>query len=441
MSSIVDQWNERYFEGGLSNECLELLASLAAEHPDVRQFVEWECEAMRDVGIGARDFSWLLAWELSHILPKIHPRAWDGMVPPITVKHRHWKLDDYVERNPWHQQGSGGQFVDLGCGFPPHTTVDTAEAFPEWQVIGADPSFGRYLLVDEVGDYAVFRDEETIRYFQAGIVDTARWEALTGDPEATKARFRSLLAQVLERRPEARGPSFVTVEEDGARLTAHPIHEYARGNLAFVQAGLDELQLDQPADVIRCMNVLIYFDHATWLRALERARELLRDGGLFIAGMNWTQNIYARYTVHQKTDSDMVAREFAFGVENTRPLELVTWYRLFPDDRNCQALMECVRLLRQDPDFMAELDSAMDALQERNGFCPRGEDGYLTGIDPTMPAEHLQNGFRNMVEELDQMDFSEKAAESLCRSGLRAWRNPVGHVAVDPAGLEAFAPR
>jgi SAM-dependent methyltransferase len=438
MSSIVQRWNERYFEGDLSPTVLELLAPLEDQHPDVQQFVDWECQAMQEVGIGARDFSWLLAWELSHILPKIHPHAWDGMVPPITLKDRHRKLDDYLRANQWYQPESGAKLVDLGCGFPPHTTVDTAQAFPQCRIVGADPSFGQYLLVDRLGDYAVFEDEDKVRYFQAGIVDTARWESLTQDPEATKSRFRSLLGSILADRPEARGTSLLNVEADGVRLTANPILEYAGDNLRFMQVGLDDLELDGPADLIRCMNVLIYFDHATRLRALRRAHELLREGGLFLAGMNWALSIYCRYTTHQKTDGGMVPREFAFGVENTRPLELVSWYRLYPDDQNCRALIECVRLLRRDPAFMAELDPAMDALQERNSFCPRGEDGYLTGVDPDTPSEHLQNGFRDMVEELDAMGLPERAAASLRRAGLNAWRNPVGHVAVDPAGLEAF---
>ena len=439
MPSPADLWNDRYFDGELSAPCLELLGELEGEHPDVLQFVDWECQAMQHVGMGARDFSWLLAWELSHILPKIHPRAWDGMVPPITVKGRHEKLDDYLAGNSWHRPGPGARIVDVGCGFPPHTTVDTAEAFPECRVLGADPSFGRYLLVDERGDYAVFTDDESVRYFQAGIVDTARWEELTSDPEATKARFKSSLTRVLAGAPHLRGSEHGTAESEGVTVTAHPIQEYAGDNLSFVQAGLDELTTDEPADAIRCMNVLIYFDQAMRRRAVDRAGRLLRDGGLFMTGMNWTRSIYCRYTVHQKHDGAMVPREFAFGVENTRPLELVTWYRLFEDDRNCQALLHCVRLLRRDREFMEAFDSAMDTLQARNGFCPRGEDGYLEGVDPNMPTEHLQNGFRAMVDELDTLGFAEMAAESLRRSGLHAWRNAVGHVAVDPMQLDAFA--
>ena len=434
----VQRWNEEYFDGELSSECLELLAPLEEEHPDVLQFVEWECQAMQELGISARDFSWLMAWELSHILPKIHPRAWDGMVPPITLKDRHWKLDDYVGRNRWHRPEAGANIVDLGCGFPPHTTVDTALAFPDCQVVGADPSFGKYFVVDQLGDYAVFEDEEKVRYFQAGIVDTARWESLTRDPEATKARFRSLLGKALADYPEARGTSLFRIEVDGMALTANPILEYASANLNFAQAGFDELELEGPADVIRCMNVMIYFDHATRVRVLGRANELLRDGGLFLAGLNWALSIYCRYAIHQKNGDSMVPREFAFGVESARPLELVPLYRLHEDDQNCRALMECVRLLRQDPEFMAEFDPIMDALQEENAFCPRGEDGYLRGVDPDTPPEHLQEGFRNMVQELDHRGLSERAAESLRRTGLDSWRNEVGHVAVDPSGLEAF---
>ena len=77
------------------------------------------------------------------------------MVPPITLEGRHSGIDEYMARNRWRKLEKGNRFLDLGCGFPPKTTLDSAKRFPESQLTGADPSFGRYLVQDPNGDYGI----------------------------------------------------------------------------------------------------------------------------------------------------------------------------------------------------------------------------------------------------------------------------------------------
>jgi chemotaxis methyl-accepting protein methylase len=74
--------------------------------------------------------------------------------------------------------------------------------------------------------------------------------------------------------------------------------------------------------VIQCMNVLMYFDHAFRERTLVWATSLLRPGGLFICGNNWAYSTSSRYTVYQEQDGLLVPREFAFSIDNIRPVAI-----------------------------------------------------------------------------------------------------------------------
>ena len=431
----MERWNRVYFDGELSPECLELLKGLDGEHPDVRAVVERMMQAMSETRFGARDFSTYLAWEVGRVLPKTHPGAWGDMVPPITGKGRHERLDEYVASNPWHPLAAGETFLDVGCGFPPVTTVNTAERFPDCRVIGIDPSFGRFLLRDEQGDYAVFSDRETLRYFQAGSLEIARWEALNADPQATRARFLALFARLRPALVEGRDDELCSVERDGARLTVNPIHHYARPNLELVEGDLENLALPAAADVARCFNVLVYLDRPSRAALRARVEDLVRDGGLFITGMDHAWTTFARYLVEQKTGGRLRPREFAFSVENVRPLVLVPWLRFHDDDECARRLILCLKRLRADRGFLESFDATMDELCAQTGIAPRRSDGSLGGIDPAMSQADREQRFQALRSELDRRGFVDAAVESLGRAGIRAWRNCVGHIGVDPACL------
>lgn len=104
------------------------------------------------------DLSLFTAWLIGFSAPRTVPSAWNGTVPPITMPRRHHRLDDYIAGNWWHRSQEEPVLVDLGCGFPPFTTIESAARLPNWQVIGVDPAFGRYLVYDERGDYACVDD-------------------------------------------------------------------------------------------------------------------------------------------------------------------------------------------------------------------------------------------------------------------------------------------
>ena len=138
-------------------------------------------------------------------------------------------MDAYLAHNPWHRPGREPVLLDLGCGFPPVTALDSATTLPGWRVIGDDPSFDRYFVYDGA-DYACFDVEGLLRFFPD------RHHGGRSGPDAMAHR--------------------------GARLVLNPLRHYERDNLRLTHGEIGSVDIEGGVDVIRCMNVLMYFDHA-----------------------------------------------------------------------------------------------------------------------------------------------------------------------------------
>jgi hypothetical protein len=424
---IVDRWNAAYFDGRLSPAVLTELRGLIGASTDAQALADRAFRFMRAARFGPADFSVLTAWMLGFSMPRTVPSAWSGMVPPVTMAGRHRKIDEYVADNPWHRPDGEGVFVDLGCGFPPFTTIDTAKRLPDWRVVGADPTFGRYVVYDADGVYASFDSNRRLLYYQAGNYDP--------DPASTRARFHGMLDRLL---PRLDGRS--EAADEHGRLLLDPVRRYESGNLSLVPEGIGEFTLDGGADVIRCMNVFMYFDHPFRLSAVEWATSLLRPGGLFICGSNWAESASSRYTVYRKEGGRLVAREFATSIENVRPIELAPWYALHDDNLENLANAHTVGTIRADSRFRQRFDNRLDALLAKLGVCARAADGYLGGASEDMPSEDLARCSAVLAGQLDDEGFVDDAVTVLREAGRDAWRNHVGHVAMRPVDPPPLAP-
>ena len=430
---LVGRWNAECFDGRLSGAVLDFLKGVEDERPEVREFVDRAFRLMKLARFRAEDVSPALGWALGSMLPRILPGAWGGMVPPITVAGRHVRIDDYVAAASRRPSAS---YLDLGCGFPPLTTVDTAERFPNFQVLGADPSFGRYLVYDAAGDYACFADDGSPRYFQAGAQDLARLDALHRDHVATRRHFAGLLEALRPALPEHDDGAFSSAERDGCRLDRNPIRQFERPNLGFRQGGLLSLEAaPESFDVARCFNVLVYYDRAFREKALNWVGRLIREGGLLLTGMNWARSTLSRYRVYRKEGGRLVPKEFALSIDNLRPLGLVQVFALHDDDEEAPALARVIGALRADESFRADYDAAIDRLFEQHGLVTRQADGYIGDPNPDLPPAERERAAEAIERALDEAGFVDRAAELLRDLGLRAWRNPVGHLAIDPAVL------
>ncbi|MGH3702195.1 MAG: hypothetical protein ACRDQY_22655 [Pseudonocardiaceae bacterium] len=438
MENIVDTWNTAYFDNRLSPGAVAALDALNEASADAQALTDRAFRLMRVARLDAADLSVLTAWMFSFGVPKVVPSAWGGVVPPVTVAGRHQKIDDYIAANPWHQPSGKPVLVDLGCGFPPLTAVDSAARLTGWRIVGVDPAFDHFLLYDDnQGDYGCFDDDWHLRYHSG---------ALNQDPATTRARLCRLLHRLLPLLPDNGTGELAEVEHQGARLVRNPTRHYESGNLVLTQGEVGSFAIDGGANVIRCLNVLMYFDQPFRDRALEWASKVLRPGGLFLCGSNWARSTSSRYTVYQEQDGHLVPREFAFSIDNLRPIALAPWWALHDDNLENLYNAEAVGIIRRDECFRHRFDTRLDALLEMAGICRRETDGYLSGPDDEATLNDFDELTAALVEQLDHEGFVDEAVTVLQRNGREAWRNSVGHIAMQPTqphplAASALAPR
>jgi len=425
----IEQLCDHYLGGRPAPAVLQVLKPLAAERGEVRDFVRRALRLMGASGLGVRNFSPLMAFALA-MAKNFLPGAWSGRIPPITAPHRHKRIDDYIAANRWGTFGPGAVFIDLGCGFPPTTAVETAQRFTDWQIVGADPSFDPYLLYDRDQSYACIDRNGQVGYFQ--LQPGANVKTLE-DFARLRERIPALFAQLRPNLPPDNDES-CTAEAEGSRLIRHPHKQWDTANLKMIKAGIGSNGLPV-ADIIRCFNVLMYYD-TNFLREFERwTASHLREGGVVIAGGNSPNGSETYYGVYRQENAELLEKEFAFSTDLVRPVGLMPFFTLQEDNVQNIRVAGLVRRIRSDSEFRALFDERMDQLLKESGLLTRDADGCLSSPPVPMPFDKMNQVISTLGDQLDREGFTQGAAEVLGRQGIRAWRSPVGHIAVDPSGL------
>ena len=419
---FTERMNRAYFDGRLSPDVLDRLSNLPTEREDVKAFVERMFRFMTDAEMTAHDLSTLQGEVLGSLLARILPGAWQGRVPPITVKGRHRRIDDYVRNNRYLGRRDAGRMLDLGCGFPPETTIDTAEHLDAWTIHGADPSMPAFVVQDPQGAYASFDDNDRMIYCQPSAPSVETWNELLADHDATARRFLAIR--------DAFGDARIGTHDadDGSRLTIDPARSYERPNLTLGVGGIGDVEIAD-LDVVRCFNVLYYFDDDYRRKALDWFGSVLADDGILIVGGDWAFTTECRYFLYQKLDGALRPREFAFSIDNVVPLGVVPFFALHDEDRGLRMLARLVRTLRRDPAFRRRYYEFVDALRVDANICPRDDDGYYASVDPDVPPDELWKRAAKISAAI-AAEFGTDAVGVLERAGWDARVNEIGDVAV-----------
>jgi hypothetical protein len=407
-----------------------LLKKVEGERPEVKEFVGRAFRIMAISKTPPQNFTPGLAWMLGIMIPGLLPGAWGNIVPPITYEDRHLLINQYLANNPWASFPEGSVLLEMGCGFPPQTAVDAAREFPQWQVIGADLRFDPYVVYDDEGNYACMDHAGGIRYFQPGAGNRTSFHLLYAEKDAAYQRFSNLFTQLRKKLPPDHGDAHAEVEHEGARLVANPIRSYERSNLKLIQTGLGE---DAPAaDMIRVFNVLFYFDSDFRRRAEQWALRTLRPGGLFLCGGDGAKSLESRYSVYRKEHDTLVRKEFAFSLDNVRPPTVLPLFSLHDEEKETFELATLLGVLNSDETFRRAYNLRLDELLAENKMWVRQPDGFLglpaVQLDPVEWMITIIAIHKKMSEE----GFVDQAVGVLQQAGYHAWKNPVGHVAVDP---------
>ena len=369
----------------------------------------------------------LMRW-LSTTIPGILPGAWGGKIPPITLPGRHKKLDEYVARRDWAYDVAPPVFVDMGCGFPPVTTADTAHTLSQWQVFGVDQSFADYVLFDTEGHYACFDGKGDYQYFQAMMTPSGR--ELYADPAATRNRFTRFFEDLHPFLPPANGKISQTVEKKGVKLIHNHVRNFESDNLTFIQADMGDIDLAQ-AKVVRCMNLLIYFKPADRKKMVQQTGQLLDDDGILIAGTNGL-GIQSRYAVFEKDVHGLVPTEFAFSLDNLGHMAFMSWFTIHDEDPEATLLAELVGLVRSDHHFWTDFGHRLDELLKQHGVCQRGANGFLQFPQEELSPREYVTINAQLWGQMAIEGYLDGAVAALEAAGYRAWKNCVGDIAVRP---------
>ena len=422
VSMFIRDLNRRHFNGKLAPATIEHLEALP-DREDARAFLDRAATLMQRAGMPAQDLSPFQAELFASVAAHLLPGCWGGRVPPITLTGRHAGIDQLVRK----LHGGRGHLLDIACGFPPLTTIDSSSALRDWDVVGVDRSLPEYFVHDQDGNYCVYDERGEALYFQPLIPTKDNWEGLLGDAESSARRFESLLAELLRQRGGG-ADAPLNVEHNGCTLSVHPVHDYEWPNLRFVRSDLESL-VTEPADVVRCFNMLMYFDEQFRQLAMERFAGLLRDQGRLVCGTDWAWTTEARYSIYVKRDGAMVPVEFAFSLDNLTPIGVATYYTLHADEREANMVAELCAALRADAGFSAAFVDVNDRLRAKHGLCPRLPDGYFSDALPAENTAAMWHIAGDYSVELDAA-LADEACGVLARRGHNVRVNEIGHVAV-----------
>lgn len=394
---------------------------------DAKGFVLRFLTLMKRSGCPATEINAHMIWLLFTVTPNMLPSAWGGRIPPLTAPNRHKKLDDYVAGQSLPALAGRPVFLDLGCGFPPLTTVDTARRLSDWQVYGIDPSFSRYVVYDADGRYACFDRNGNFQYVQS----PAR--PLNDTPEAVRERFKSLFADLSSRLDSNHETDRRAVDAAGNRLIVNHVIDYETQNLRFIKAGVEDADLPQ-AQFIRCMNMLLYFEKDVRENMLSKMADRLDAGGLLMVGFNHPFGIYARYAIYEKSTSGTLPREFAFSLDNLRPLGTGPWVTLSRDDRDAALLADVTGAIRSDRQFWPDFDRRVDHLRESLGICKRDAHGFHQFTQEVLeaPPKVMMEKAHALWAAVESDGYKAGALTALRRAGYTAWENQAGDIAVQP---------
>jgi len=399
--ATFDNLVEQYLGMGLP-QYLAGAISLSNLPDDTQDYIHRLLVLMKRSKYSAAQFNPILIQWLSFTIPNMLPRAWGGRIPPITFPLRHKKLDNYVEQLNWTTGKKPSVFVDIGCGFPPVTTAETAQRFPDWQIIGVDQAFADYVLYDKDGNYACFDQKDGFQYFQM-LPGTTR-PAVYPDPVRIKNIFEQLFSDLFPFLKGSDDPDRMweseTVEKDGNRLIHNHIRNFETDNLRFIKSEILNLELP-PAKVCRIMNMLVYFKPEIRKHILYQVGKLLGDDGIIITGTNGFA-AQSRYIIYQKNDPEAML------------------------------LAKCSGTIRSDRSFWNAFSNRLDSLLKDHDICWRKKDGYLHFPQEMMPMNKYISTAAIIWQKMQEEGYTDSAVNILVRNGFDAWKNSVGDIAVKP---------
>jgi hypothetical protein len=420
--------NVRYYHGELPPLIMEVLQGAEQRGPEIQELTERIVRSASEAGIPARRLSPLGLAEFGNGIAESRLPALNGdLIPPITLPGRHGKIDELVRlRDGW----AARKMLDYGCAVPPHTTIDSSNAMPDWKFVGLDPFVQPYYLHDPDGNWAIFdNDGRCLKLVPGSEIDLKSRKSLFRD-SGGRARFVDAFStfESLIDKGETKRSEYVRGDW---KLVAHPFSQYRTPRIEFV-ATESEAAEHGPYSVVRCMNVFMYNQARS--AYLEWIPEILEPDGIVITGRDALSSAEATFFIHRFDGTELRADEFCFSVDCLRPYAIMPWFTYNDADPDTLAIVSISRTLRQNREFSRVLDATFDELWHRMGSYDIDENDCLV---PTVEFASWPRALLeiiNLIESIhiDDASIADFVAQELEVHGIRAWKNEIGFLSVDP---------
>lgn len=427
---FAESINAQYYHGDLPPLIMEVLQGAERRGPEIQELTERIVRSASEAGIPARRLSPLGLAEFGNGIAEARLPALNGdLIPPITLPGRHGKIDGLVrlrESTEWIAR----KMLDYGCAVPPYTTIDSSNAMSDWNFVGLDPFVQPYYLHGPDGTWAIFDSEGgCLKLVPGREIDLESRKSLFRD-SGGRARFVDAFStfESLIDKDETTRAEYVRGDW---KLIAHPFSQYRAPRLEFV-ATESEAAEHGPYSVVRCMNVFMY-NHAR-SAYLEWIPRILEPDGIVITGRDALSSAEATFFIHHFDGTELRAEEFCFSVDCLRPYAIMPWFTYNDADPDTLAIVSISRTLRQSREFSRVLDATFDELWRRMGSYNIDENDCLV---PTVELTSWPRALFEIVDLVDSIRVGDKSIEErtvreLEAHGIRAWKNEIGFLSVDP---------
>ena len=356
---FAERISTKYFNGELSSTVLDLIRPVGLQGVPAQRLLSRIMMFYSMAHIPARHFSPLgiISFSDGSAAAGI-PEAMNGLVPPLTLPKRHWMLDDLVyETFPT----SSGALLDVGCAFPPQTTIETAELLDAWNIVGLDPLVQPLYLYDGEGNYATFDGKGRMVAIVPGkIGDPVVTKRLFADIESTRSRFYGGLGYFADEIDNLEQTGSKSYERMQWKLVINPFKEHERANLTFF-GHRAEVENIAPYTVVRCINVFMYSDANFRADFLDWCSRVVNTDSLIVVGCDGMASTEATFIIYKLEEGRLRARELCFSIDCLRPIGIMPWYCFRDDDPEALTMASVSCVLRGDRAFCKLFDERLVA--------------------------------------------------------------------------------
>jgi len=128
------------------------------------------------------------------------------------------------------------------------------------------------------------------------------------------------------------------------------------------------------------------------------------------------------------------SRYALYDVDDNYACFIGPWFTLVDHDREAELLADLTGVIRADRNFWTGFNPYVNMLRTKYGICERGDDGFFSFLEVarTAPPKVIVEEASALWNQLENEGYTDRAIEALCCTGDRAWKNPVGDIAVIP---------